>query len=125
MVGWRLIITSNVSDGCANAVAFKLHCVVRGLIFNDTDHMLMVVVSLNMAQLLFGDEKDLLNNKTRMVKHQLLAKYNGRSSYEVTKDIEMKRKGRHQGGKKISTTTLTTLHGGSLPQGAFAISISI
>ena len=49
--------------------------------------MLTVVASPHMAQFLLGDEEDLLNDKTRMIRNEL-AKYNGRPSEEFIEGVE-------------------------------------
>ena len=80
------VLFDDDADGTGDA-AFELHSLGRGLIFNPSDHMLTVAASPGMAQLLFGDEEDLLNSKTRLAKTQL-AKYNGRPSDEYIDAIE-------------------------------------
>ena len=68
--------------------AYILHSVARGLIMHPSDTlMLSMVASPHMANFLFGDEEDLLNEKTRLVKLQL-AKTNGRPTEEYIEAIE-------------------------------------
>lgn len=59
------------ADGTED-VALNLHTLARSrLIFRPKICMLAVVASPHMPQFLFGDEEDLLNEKTRMIRTNL------------------------------------------------------
>ena len=68
--------------------AYILHAVARGLIMHPSDNLILsMVASPHMANFLFGDEEDLLNKKTRLIKSQL-AETNGRPTEEYIDAIE-------------------------------------
>ena len=68
--------------------ACRLHGAARGIIFYPRNEIMMdMVASPHMANLLFGDEEDLLNPKTRMAKYEL-EELNGRPSDEYLESIE-------------------------------------
>lgn len=62
-------------DGRADS-ACHLHGVVRGILFHPLDDIMMLMVSSpHIANYLFGDEEDLLNPKTRLVKYDLASQW--------------------------------------------------
>ncbi|KAL9182752.1 hypothetical protein ACHAXT_004031 [Thalassiosira profunda] len=86
------VLMDDDADGTAE-VGFQMHSLARGLIFYPGDQMMTVAASPFMANLLLGDEEDLLNTKTRLIKYEL-ADYNGRPSEDYVEAIEDEEKRR-------------------------------